>query len=126
MAIPRYEIQYDMSNHYRFQLKSSSGVVLLTSGWFDNKQWASLAIQNAQRSSKTLSNYHLGITPDNYYYFDLPLMNKYIVATSQRYLSDDLRDAALMATIGMGSTHEIINTRADNQRAPRETDKTKF
>ena len=99
-----FEIKKTNNGRFQFNLKQSSGEIILTSEIYKQKASAQNGIVSVQKNSRSDEKYSRLKNKNDKLYFTLKAANFQVIGTSQAFLTDDLREKSIKQVKENGST----------------------
>lgn len=102
-----FEIKKARDGQFYFQLKSSTGDVILASEMYKQKASAQNGIASVQKNSTDDSKYSRLKSKNGKFFFTLKAANYQVIGSSEMYTSEANRDKGIEAVKKNGSTSTI-------------------
>ena len=90
----RFEVFRDQNKQYRFRLRASNGLVLLSSTGYKTRKSALTGVESVRKNCTDAAHFQRQQTPSGYC-FDLLAQNKKVIGTGEFYTSSRSRERGI-------------------------------
>jgi uncharacterized protein YegP (UPF0339 family) len=102
-----FELSKSTNGQFRFVLKAGNGEIILTSELYQAKASAENGIASVQANSPSDERYERKTASDGKPFFNLRAANHQVIGTSQRYSTEQAREAGIESVKANGPSPTI-------------------
>lgn len=88
----KFVITKRKNDEFQFNLKAGNGQIILSSEGYSSKANCENGIESVRKNSQNEGNFHLKLSSNSKYYFNLKATNGLIIGTSEMYESESSRN----------------------------------